>query len=167
MSVRILLVNPAIYDFSAYDYWLKPYGLLRVAGMLRGCAEMRLFDYLDRLHPAVQSSALRSDRWGRGELMSESIPKPKAFSGVLQADQQEMEGSMRFAHGLGIRVMLSEFSPIPGTPDGEACRRWLDLDEPLNHNKTTFTLTALGDCEVNRLKGLCKVLNRSLGTIAA
>ena len=32
MKPRILLVNPPIYDFSAYDFWLKPYGLLRVAG---------------------------------------------------------------------------------------------------------------------------------------
>jgi hypothetical protein len=31
MALKILLVNPPIYDFSAYDFWLKPYGLLRVA----------------------------------------------------------------------------------------------------------------------------------------
>ena len=34
MKRRILLVNPPIYDFAAYDFWLKPYGLLRVAGLL-------------------------------------------------------------------------------------------------------------------------------------
>ena len=42
------------------------------------------------------------------------------------ADQQNVEESMRFANSLGIRVMLSEFSPIPGTPDGELCRQWID-----------------------------------------
>lgn len=47
---------------------------------------------------------------------------------------------MYFAHTLGIRGMLSEFSPIPGTPDGEICRRWLDLDEPLWHNKSAFVI---------------------------
>jgi len=36
MTPRILLVNPPIYDFSAYDFWLKPYGMLRAAGFLRG-----------------------------------------------------------------------------------------------------------------------------------
>jgi radical SAM superfamily enzyme YgiQ (UPF0313 family) len=82
--------------------------------------------------------------------------------GHPQAEQQEVECSMRFAHDLGIRVMLSEFSPIPGTPDGEACRSWIDLDEPLNHNKTAFTLAALGYTEVNRLKSLCKQLNRAV-----
>ena len=35
MKPKILLVNPPIYDFSAYDFWLKPAGLLRVAGFLR------------------------------------------------------------------------------------------------------------------------------------
>jgi hypothetical protein len=42
MKPRILLVNPPIYDFSAYDFWLKPYGMLRVAGFLRGQAEFSL-----------------------------------------------------------------------------------------------------------------------------
>ena len=31
MRPRILLVNPPIYDFAAYDFWLKPYGMLRAA----------------------------------------------------------------------------------------------------------------------------------------
>ena len=34
--------------------------------------------------------------------------------------EQGVEAAMRAAHALGLRVMLSEFSPIPGTPDGEA-----------------------------------------------
>ena len=55
--------------------------------------------------------------------------------------------------------MLADFSPIPGTPDGEACRKWIDLDEPLNHNKTAFPIRFLGKDEVDRLKGLCKRLN--------
>jgi radical SAM superfamily enzyme YgiQ (UPF0313 family) len=75
---------------------------------------------------------------------------------------QELEESMRFANGLGIRVMLAEFSPIPGTPDGEYCRRWVDMDEPLNHNKTAFAIRILGVDKVNRFKELCHGLNGSL-----
>jgi len=75
--------------------------------------------------------------------------------------EQQVEESMRFAHSLGIRVMLSEFSPIPGTPDGETCRHWVDLEEPLSHNKTYFTLLTLGETEINRLKNLAAALNRS------
>ncbi|HYG75044.1 MAG TPA: radical SAM protein [Planctomycetota bacterium] len=76
-----------------------------------------------------------------------------------QNDQQHVEESMRFASSLGIRIMLSEFSPIPGTPDGELCRKWVDLDEPLYHNKTAFPILSLGVEEVNRIKNLCHELN--------
>jgi hypothetical protein len=79
-----------------------------------------------------------------------------------QTDQQDIEASMHFAHGLGLRLMLSEFSPIPGTPDGERCRQWIDLDEPLWHNKTVFPLVLLGAAEVQRLKALCRALNGRL-----
>jgi pyruvate-formate lyase-activating enzyme len=77
-------------------------------------------------------------------------------------DHQDVEASMQFAHSLGVRLMLSEFSPIPGTPDGEHCRRWVNLDEPLWHNKTVFPLGVLGLKEVRRLKTLCRHLNHKL-----
>lgn len=79
-----------------------------------------------------------------------------------QTDQQDVEASMHFAHSLGLRLMLSEFSPIPGTPDGEQCRQWVDLDEPLWHNKTVFPLVFLGAATVQRLKALCRALNSQL-----
>ncbi|MHC4186331.1 MAG: B12-binding domain-containing radical SAM protein [Planctomycetota bacterium] len=77
MTPKILLVNPPIYDFAAYDFWLKPYGLLSIAGYLRGRAEFTLFDYLDRLHPFTASNRhLGSDRWGRGRFHEERIQSP-------------------------------------------------------------------------------------------
>lgn len=81
-----------------------------------------------------------------------------------QNDQQAVEASMHFAHNLGLRLMLAEFSPIPGTPDGEHCRQWVDVDEPLWHNKTAFPLVFLGVDAVQRLKALCRHLNRRLAT---
>jgi hypothetical protein len=83
MVPRILLVNPAVYDFTAYDFWLKPYGLLSVAGFLRGKAEFVLFDYMDRLHPLMaHQQSLRSDEWGRGRFCFERIPKPDCLSSI-------------------------------------------------------------------------------------
>ena len=77
MNAKILLVNPPIYDFAAYDFWLKPYGLLSIAGYLRGKADFKFFDYLDRLHPFVaKQKKLESDRWGRGRFYCEQIPSP-------------------------------------------------------------------------------------------
>src|SRR5262249_10308615 len=86
--------------------------------------------------------------------------------GHPQGDQQAVVDSMRFAHDLGIRVMLSEFSPIPGTPDGDKCRPWIDLDEPLAHNKTWFTTRFLGFDEANRLKQVCNNLNHQSDVVA-
>jgi hypothetical protein len=94
MSPRILLVQPPIYDFAAYDFWLRPLGLLRVAGQLRGQAEMTLFDFLDRRHPAAAAGAAtggdaathsphrRLDAWGRGEFLTQVVPKPAALAPV-------------------------------------------------------------------------------------
>jgi hypothetical protein len=77
-------------------------------------------------------------------------------------DSQNISQAMHFAHSLGIRTMLSDFSPIPGTPDGERCRLWTDLDEPLNHNKTAFPIHAFGEEKINELKNLCRSLNQRL-----
>lgn len=59
MKPNVLLVNPPIYDFSAYDYWLKPYGLLRVAGLMRGQLDMALFDYLSLACGGIGTGSLR------------------------------------------------------------------------------------------------------------
>ena len=75
---------------------------------------------------------------------------------------QRLEQSMRFANSLGIRGMLADFSPIPGTTDGERCSKWVDMNEPLMHNKTAFPIILLGFDETNRLKDLQRKLNRSL-----
>ena len=80
--------------------------------------------------------------------------------GHPDSSHQHLEASIRFAAQQGSRVMLSEFSPIPGTPDGEACRAYTDLDEPLNHNKTAFTYRRLGSDFANNLKALTRSLNR-------
>ncbi len=82
--------------------------------------------------------------------------------GHPSADIQDLEKSMHFANSLGIRGMLADFSPIPGTPDGEYCRKWVDMDEPLLHNKTAFPNILLGFDETNRLKDLQRKLNRNI-----
>ncbi len=74
---RILLVNPPIYDFAAYDFWLRPYGLLTVAGQVRGQAEFSLFDYLE--HRPCDPPR---DRWGRGRLYYERIESPEPLKHI-------------------------------------------------------------------------------------
>ena len=49
---NILLINPWIYDFAAYDMWTEPLGLLYIAGLLRENGyRINLINCLDRHHP--------------------------------------------------------------------------------------------------------------------
>jgi hypothetical protein len=82
MVPKILLVNPPIYDFAAYDFWLKPYGMLSIAGFLRSQAQFILFDNLDRLHPFIARKNLESDKWGRGRFYFEKIEHPEPFEQI-------------------------------------------------------------------------------------
>ncbi|MEX1301268.1 MAG: cobalamin B12-binding domain-containing protein, partial [Desulfotignum sp.] len=51
-SPHVLCVNPWIHDFAAFDFWLKPLGLLSLAGMLRQAGvRVSFIDCLDRFHP--------------------------------------------------------------------------------------------------------------------
>lgn len=75
-------------------------------------------------------------------------------------DDQEIESSMQFVHLQGAKIKLAEFSPLPGTPDGEKCGQWADLGEPLSHNKTAFTFRRLGASRLNHLKILAAELNQ-------
>ena len=62
--MRILLVNPPVYDFSCYDYWLKPLGILYIADYLRKNGhDVELFDFMDRHSPFL-----------------ETVPKDKIYS---------------------------------------------------------------------------------------
>jgi radical SAM superfamily enzyme YgiQ (UPF0313 family) len=81
------------------------------------------------------------------------------IAGHPASAEQNVEQSMHFAAEQGAHIMLSEFAPIPRTPDGDACRGYTNLDEPLNHNKTAFTCRRLGVERVQNLKDLCRRLN--------
>jgi radical SAM superfamily enzyme YgiQ (UPF0313 family) len=107
-NLKILLVNPPIYDFAAYDFWVKPYGLLSVAGYLRGKAEIVLFDYLDRLHPFfAKSEGLETDQWGSGRFYFEKIPNPDCLKNIP-----------RFYRRFGLpRAVFQEFLTAQGKFD--------------------------------------------------
>lgn len=84
---RILLVNPWITDFSAYDFWLKPMGLLYLAGVLRAQGHaVRLVDCMDRGHPELlrwQGRARPDNRkWGTGKFVRQPIAKPACYAHV-------------------------------------------------------------------------------------
>lgn len=79
---HILLINPWIHDFAAYDFWAKPLGLLTIAGMLRAHGiDVSLIDCLNRFHPRL-AAAEPGARYGRGPYLKTRIPKPDGLSDV-------------------------------------------------------------------------------------
>jgi len=81
-GARILLVNPWIHDFAAYDAWAQPLGLLTLGAILRQ-HEYRVtyIDCLDRFHPkAPHSDPFR--RHGRGPYHKMPLPKPTGLEDI-------------------------------------------------------------------------------------
>ncbi len=79
---HILLVNPWIHDFAAYDVWAKPYGLLTMAAWLRDHGlRVSYIDCLDRFHPKAPGADPRA-RHGRGPYHKRPIAPPRGLEGI-------------------------------------------------------------------------------------
>ncbi|MFO7881714.1 MAG: radical SAM protein [Kosmotogaceae bacterium] len=83
---KILLVNPWIEDVSAYDYWLKPIGLLYISSALRRFGiEPRLIDLLDRHDEELNNyldKPLKDKYYGTGNFFNENISKPDCLKSI-------------------------------------------------------------------------------------
>lgn len=86
-SKSILLVNPWIHDFAAYDLWTKPLGLLYIGAILRSRGyRVSLLDLLEfTLFPRELTGGLKTPvrkGFGQGHYFKEIIPKPKALGEI-------------------------------------------------------------------------------------
>jgi radical SAM superfamily enzyme YgiQ (UPF0313 family) len=83
MGKKILLINPWIHDFAAYDFWLKPLGLLYLGGLLRQNGhQVHFIDCLDPYHPVMLARGLKQPQrhaYGRGKFFRQVIPKPDSL----------------------------------------------------------------------------------------
>jgi len=80
---RVLCINPWIYDFAAYNLWIEPLGLLKVAAVLRQARhDVALIDCLDRRHPAASVPHSRRDAYGCGHFTKIEVPKPPVLAHV-------------------------------------------------------------------------------------
>ncbi|MFH1434129.1 MAG: B12-binding domain-containing radical SAM protein [Pseudomonadota bacterium] len=88
---RVLLVNPFVYDFTAFDFWAKPRGLLDLGGMLSrlGLA----VDFVDCMskedrdmaafaasRPEIEKPKLK--KYGTGSYFREEAPKPAGLKAM-------------------------------------------------------------------------------------
>ena len=81
MKPTLILINPWIYDFAAYDLWSKPLGLLYIAGYLRERGyRIHIIDCLDVHHPEMDSLLSMTPPvrrlYGTGKFWKKKIPKP-------------------------------------------------------------------------------------------
>jgi radical SAM superfamily enzyme YgiQ (UPF0313 family) len=87
MKPSLILINPWIYDFAAYDLWSKPLGLLYLASTLRSCGlEIHLIDCLDVHHPGMKNTPSLGQPvrrpYGTGKFWREMVPKPSPLRHV-------------------------------------------------------------------------------------
>lgn len=84
---NILLINPWIYDFTAYDLWSKPLGLLYIANLLRkNNYQVYYIDCLDNAHPKMKEISYlklpKSKDFGHSPFYKENIPKPSLLKEI-------------------------------------------------------------------------------------
>ena len=87
MKGRILLINPWIYDFAAYDLWAEPLGLLYLAAILRHSGyQVTLLDCLDRGNPELLNRQGRrspkNSPFGCGKYHKVFLEKPQVLAHV-------------------------------------------------------------------------------------
>ncbi len=72
---HILLINPWITDFAAYNFWTKPLGLLQIASLLRiNGFRITVVDCLD--------SSVKTKRYGDGNFFKTKIVKPLPLKSI-------------------------------------------------------------------------------------
>ncbi|OQY38408.1 radical SAM protein [Candidatus Atribacteria bacterium 4572_76] len=86
-NYNLLLVNPWIYDFTAYDFWSKPLGLLYIASILRERGyEISYIDCMDRYNREILKLKNREfpkkDEFGRGPFYKEEVEKPAILKNI-------------------------------------------------------------------------------------
>jgi len=108
-DINILLINPWIYDFTAFDYWSKPLGLLYIASILKEQNyKISFIDCLYRYNSGIlqltKKKKLKRDRFGRGSFYKEEIEKPEILKKIPR----------RFSrYGITEDIFLSEIKKIP------------------------------------------------------
>ncbi|MFA5388788.1 MAG: B12-binding domain-containing radical SAM protein [Candidatus Omnitrophota bacterium] len=99
---KVLLVNPWIYDFSAYDFGIRPLGLLRVGEFLRRKgAKVSLVDCLE-------GCSRHKDEYGFSKIRKEKIEKP----GMLKNIERPY-----FRYGISIQEFMEKISAFPDDID--------------------------------------------------
>ncbi len=79
---------------------------------------------------------------------------------------EEVVDAIKYIHGLGAKIKMTEYSPVPGTEEFRDASRLCPevVDEPLMQNKSTFATVGMGvDYDTfDNVKAMAKRLNAGL-----
>lgn len=105
-DINLLLINPWIYDFKAYDLWMKPLGLLYIASILKNEGyKIHFLDCLNRNHWSIPSDFKKSETvYGCGNYYFEEVSKPGIYAGIRRKYKQ---------YGIPISAFVQELERIP------------------------------------------------------
>ncbi|MGB9642246.1 MAG: B12-binding domain-containing radical SAM protein [Candidatus Ratteibacteria bacterium] len=82
MAKSAVFINPPVYDFSAFDLWSKPYGLLFIVDLfVKNNWDIYYFDFMDRNHPFYQDRK-KDKRFGCGNYFSQIVEKPSIYVNI-------------------------------------------------------------------------------------
>ena len=89
---KILLINPPVYDFAAFDLWAKPLGLFYLASILKQQGiEVDFLDYMDREFTEERrvksekwryGNGCKSDSYGCGHYIKQEVEKPEVLKDI-------------------------------------------------------------------------------------
>jgi radical SAM superfamily enzyme YgiQ (UPF0313 family) len=100
-SPHILLINPWITDFTAYNFWIKPLGLLYIASLLRENGfRVTVIDCLDFYG--------KTKKYGDGKFFKTKIEKPLPLKSVPRNYSQ---------YGIPEEILLKRLSLLEEKPN--------------------------------------------------
>ncbi len=108
MPPSLILINPWIYDFAAYDLWSKPLGLLYLGAYLRDCGfNVHLIDCLNVHHPAMLDEPSKKTPkrrgYGTGKFWREKVSKPRPLKDIPRPYSR---------YGISHKVLAEELKAI-------------------------------------------------------
>ncbi len=103
-----LLVNPYIYDFSAYDMWMMPLGLLHLGHNLKKQGhEVKLIDLLS-VDYDENAFGVKRKPTGDGKLPAEVVEKPEALKKIPKKYKR---------YGIPVEKFIYELEKLPEKPE--------------------------------------------------
>jgi hypothetical protein len=162
---RIILVNPWITDFAAYDFWIRPLGLMMVGSWLLDSGwDVRLIDCLDRQHPSVADLKLHSRADGTGRFLKTIIPKPEVLDFVpryfgrygipLDAFRKELSAAGRVDAVFVTSSMTYWYPGVKRVVElvrKNVLQKFLQILKEMQEKAKLFTLFHLKQCLTNLL----------------